>query len=89
MREAEDFAAEDLARELARDLTDDRADDPAGGLIGQALRRHYAALLAEPVPDRFLVLLAELESKEAERAIAAGREAASAVPGDPPPNQGA
>ncbi len=33
--------------------------------IGEALRAHYRALAEAPLPDRFLVLLAELEAKDA------------------------
>ena len=32
--------------------------------IGQALQAHYDDLVAAPMPDRFLALLAELEAKE-------------------------
>ncbi|WP_296575341.1 NepR family anti-sigma factor [Phreatobacter sp.] len=32
--------------------------------IGNALKAHYDDLIKAPVPDRFLVLLAELEAKE-------------------------
>jgi Anti-sigma factor NepR len=32
--------------------------------IGRALKAHYDDLVSAPVPDRFLVLLAELEAKE-------------------------
>ncbi len=32
--------------------------------LGDALRAHYQSLAEEPLPDRFLVLLAELEAKE-------------------------
>ena len=34
------------------------------GAIGRALQSHYDDLVRSPVPDRFLVLLAELEAKE-------------------------
>jgi hypothetical protein len=34
--------------------------------IGEALRAHYRALAEAPLPDRFLVLLAELEAKDAD-----------------------
>lgn len=37
---------------------------PVQSLIGEALRSHYASLLEEPVPDRLLALLAELEASE-------------------------
>lgn len=33
-------------------------------LIGDKLRRYYDELMAEPVPDRILDLLAALEAKE-------------------------
>jgi hypothetical protein len=32
--------------------------------IGLALKAHYADLISAPIPDRLLVLLAELEAKE-------------------------
>jgi hypothetical protein len=32
--------------------------------LGRALKTHYDDLMSTPVPDRFLVLLAELEAKE-------------------------
>ena len=32
--------------------------------LGQALKAHYDDLINAPIPDRFLVLLAELEAKE-------------------------
>lgn len=32
--------------------------------IGHALQAHYDDLIAAPMPDRFLVLLAELEARE-------------------------
>jgi hypothetical protein len=32
--------------------------------IGKALKAHYRAIAEIPLPDRFLVLLAELEAKE-------------------------
>ncbi len=35
--------------------------------IGQALQAHYDDLVAAPMPDRFLALLAELEAKERSR----------------------
>ncbi len=35
--------------------------------IGQALQAHYDDLVAAPMPDRFLALLAELEAKEKSR----------------------
>ena len=35
-----------------------------GAAIGEALQAHYDDLIAAPLPDRFLVLLAELEARE-------------------------
>jgi hypothetical protein len=32
--------------------------------LGDALKAHYQSLAEAPLPDRFLVLLAELEAKE-------------------------
>jgi len=32
--------------------------------LGRSLKAHYDDLVKAPVPDRFLVLLAELEAKE-------------------------
>lgn len=36
-----------------------------GDLIAQALQDHFDDVLAEPVPDKFLALLADLEAREA------------------------
>ncbi len=33
-------------------------------MLGRALKAHYDDLARSPIPDRFLVLLAELEAKE-------------------------
>jgi hypothetical protein len=33
-------------------------------ILGRALKAHYDDLISAPIPDRFLVLLAELEAKE-------------------------
>ncbi len=35
------------------------------GRLGLALQCHYDDLVGAPIPDRFLMLLAELEAKEA------------------------
>lgn len=35
--------------------------------IGRMLREHFAGVAGEPVPDRFVALLAELEAKETSR----------------------
>lgn len=34
------------------------------GALGRALKAHYDDIISAPIPDRFLVLLAELEAKE-------------------------
>ncbi len=47
--------------EVERDIVlDPRIQDA----IGKSLKAHYDDLIKAPVPDRFLVLLAELEAKE-------------------------
>jgi hypothetical protein len=38
-----------------------------GQMIGLALQAHYDDLVAAPMPDRFLALLAELEAREKQR----------------------
>ena len=50
---------------------EDHLADPAGQLdaaiqnkLGAMLKQHYDDLVAAPIPDQFLVLLAELEAKE-------------------------
>lgn len=35
--------------------------------IGDELRKHYAQLIAQPLPDRFIELLTELAESEEER----------------------
>ena len=35
--------------------------------IGRMLREHFAGVAGEPVPERFIALLAELEAKETSR----------------------
>jgi len=39
-------------------------DPQVAQALGDALRAHYQSLAEAPLPDRFLVLLAELEAKE-------------------------
>jgi Anti-sigma factor NepR len=39
-------------------------DERALKAIGDALQAHYNAIAMEPLPARFLVMLAELEAKE-------------------------
>ncbi len=53
-----------------RDAIDDGEDIAAEvsplvvNAIGDALRAHYRAIAEVPLPDRFMVLLAELEARE-------------------------
>jgi len=42
----------------------DRLDAKLDALIGAKLRSYYDELMAEPVPNRILDLLAELDAKE-------------------------
>ena len=44
-----------------------RTRQSIGAAIGQALQAHYDDLIAAPLPDRILVLLAELEAREKQR----------------------
>jgi Anti-sigma factor NepR len=41
-----------------------RMDPQVAQALGNALRAHYQSIAEAPLPDRFLVLLAELEAKE-------------------------
>lgn len=41
-----------------------KLDAKLQGVLGRALKAHYDDLVSAPIPDRFLVLLAELEAKE-------------------------
>lgn len=41
-------------------------DPKAQDAIGRALKAHFEDLMQAPLPDRLLVLLAELQAKEAE-----------------------
>ena len=41
-------------------------DQMAHDAIGKALQAHYHALTEAPLPDRFLVLLAQLEAKDSQ-----------------------
>jgi hypothetical protein len=46
--------------EVFEPVLDQRIQD----MIGRSLKAHYDDLTKAPVPDRFLVLLAQLEAKE-------------------------
>ena len=57
------------------DITDNGAKDEGGRIeatldpkvqeaLGRSLKAHYDDLIKAPIPDKFLVLLAELEAKE-------------------------
>ena len=37
--------------------------------IGRSLKAHYDDLISAPIPDKFLMLLAELEAKEQQHGI--------------------
>ncbi len=41
-----------------------RLDPVINDTIGRRLQAHYKALADEPLPDRFMVLLAQLRAKE-------------------------
>lgn len=43
--------------------------------LGRALKAHYEDLASAPLPDRLLVLLAELEAKEAASSRGLGQDA--------------
>lgn len=51
------------------DKPDAPASEPLGthGEIGRKLKQYYDGLVSEEVPDRFAVLLAQLEAAEASR----------------------
>jgi hypothetical protein len=44
------------------------------GLLGRALQSHYDDLVNAPVPDRFLMLLAELEAAEQAGIVATAKD---------------
>lgn len=44
-----------------------RLDPAINDTIGKRLQAHYKALADEPLPDRFMVLLAQLRAKELDR----------------------
>lgn len=50
---------EDLAHAVEATL-----DPKIQEALGRSLKAHYDDLVKAPIPDRFLVLLAELEAKE-------------------------
>lgn len=57
-----------IADNVTRDQTDAPGRTDSKGLpghLGKHLRAVYAALVSEPVPDKFLQLLKQLEEKEA------------------------
>lgn len=56
--------------------------------IGRQLRSMYNDLLQEPVPDRFLQLLSDLEGKEAATGTAKAETAGEPVAGNVPPIKG-
>ncbi len=53
--------------DVSRDSGGAQLDPIVNDTIGRRLRAHYKALAEEPLPDRFLVLLAQLRAKEIKR----------------------
>ncbi|MCA3633157.1 MAG: anti-sigma factor [Methylobacterium sp.] len=51
--------ADDSANQTA---LSDEPEDKLQDMIGRALQAHYRALVQEPIPDRLIDLLAELEA---------------------------
>jgi hypothetical protein len=66
LRESEQVGAKlpKLASQAAPSIAPLQKDYQVSDAIGKALQAHYRALADEPLPDRFLALLAELEAKE-------------------------
>lgn len=56
--------AEDAQRPEGAGEGEVKLDDAAQALIGQHLKAIYGEIVQQPVPDRFLELLEELERKE-------------------------
>ena len=52
---------------VSRDPANGQLDPIVNDTIGRRLQAHYKALAEEPLPDRILVLLAQLRAKELER----------------------
>ena len=50
-----------------RRASNPRLDPVINDTIGKRLQAHYKALADEPLPDRFMVLLAQLQAKELKR----------------------
>ena len=46
------------------DFADVHLSDAVQETIGRSLKAHYDDIAKEPVPDKFLVLLAQLEAQE-------------------------
>jgi hypothetical protein len=55
---------EDADRDRDEDGKDIELDPRIQDAIGKSLKAHYDDLISAPIPDRLLVLLAELEAKE-------------------------
>ena len=68
------------------------ADFEAMGTLGRQLKKNYSQLLNEPVPDRFMALLKQLEERPVKKeARAAGAQADDTAeqpecPASPPVN---
>lgn len=61
-----------------KNKTEGRRDgaSPVQAHLGEQLRRYYASIVSEPVPDRFASLLDELEQRERGVTQPAGEETA-------------
>jgi len=62
------MTGQDKDRDTPCDMSEPDAPPELGSKVqialGRALQQHYDDLISAPVPDRFLVLLAELEARE-------------------------
>lgn len=64
MPEIKDGDAVRAEQEQVQEQDPPELDPRIQSAIGRALQSHYDDLTRAPIPDRFLVLLAELEAKE-------------------------
>lgn len=60
--------------EQDRACAEPEIDNRIQELIGRSLKAHYDDIVASPMPDRFLVLLSELEAKEQQLAGKGGAD---------------
>ena len=62
--EAAQSGCDTLGTDATQPGTGGRLDDRTQAAIGQRLKAVYSEIVQEPVPERFLKLLEELEQKE-------------------------